>query len=53
VIRVSARELEPTGRLWASKHLLAVNHAADVTVFAATREAFLDLVAGWPDRECL
>ncbi len=32
-----------------SKHLLEVNHAANVTVFPAIREAFLDLVARWAD----
>jgi hypothetical protein len=32
-----------------SKHLLEVNHAANVTVFAPLREAFLDLVARWAD----
>lgn len=31
------------------KHLLEVNHAANVTVFPAIREAFLDLVAAWAD----
>lgn len=34
-----------------SKHLLEVNHAANVTVFPEIREAFLDLVADWADRE--
>lgn len=29
------------------KHLLEVNHAANVTVFPDIREAFLDLVAAW------
>ena len=33
------------------KHLLEVNHAANVTVFPAIREAFLDLVAAWTDAE--
>lgn len=32
-----------------SKHLLEVNHAANVTVFPEIREAFLDLVAAWAD----
>jgi len=32
-----------------SKHLLEVNHAANVTVFPQIREAFLDLVAAWAD----
>lgn len=31
------------------RHLLEVNHAANVTVFPAIREAFLDLVAAWAD----
>jgi glutathione synthase/RimK-type ligase-like ATP-grasp enzyme len=31
------------------KHLLEVNHAANVTVFPEIREAFLDLVAAWAD----
>ncbi|HEY8376987.1 MAG TPA: hypothetical protein VIK91_10885 [Nannocystis sp.] len=30
-----------------TRHLLEVNHAANVTVFPAIREAFLDLVATW------
>lgn len=30
-----------------SRHLLEVNHAANVTVFPEIREAFLDLVAAW------
>ena len=34
-----------------SKHLLEVNHAANVTVFPEIREAFLDLAASWADRE--
>ena len=29
------------------RHLLEVNHAANVTVFPELREAFLELVAGW------
>lgn len=29
------------------RHLLEVNHAANVTVFPEIREAFLDLVAAW------
>jgi glutathione synthase/RimK-type ligase-like ATP-grasp enzyme len=33
------------------KHLLEVNHAANVTVFPEIREAFLDLVAAWADPE--
>ena len=32
-----------------SRHLLEVNHAANVTVFPEIREAFLDLVARWGD----
>lgn len=32
-----------------SKHLLEVNHAANVTVFPEIREAFLELVAAWAD----
>ena len=34
-----------------SKHLLEVNHAANVTVFPEIREAFLDLAAAWADAE--
>lgn len=32
-----------------SRHLLEVNHAANVTVFPEIREAFLDLVARWAE----
>ena len=30
-----------------SRHLLEVNHAANVTVFPEIREAFLDFAAAW------
>ncbi len=33
------------------RHLLEVNHAANVTVFPELREAFLELVAGWADAD--
>jgi hypothetical protein len=33
------------------RHLLEVNHAANVTVFPELREAFLELVAGWANAE--
>lgn len=33
------------------KHLLEVNHAANVTVFPAIREAFLELAAAWANAD--